>query len=136
MMSKAEEHPNILQHVAPFDPDKSYNPLQSFATYALSPNVFAVQCCRKKTSNNSSTSDKNSASFSEKELPRFFLGLVDQMTAMIFRQFYMTQRPSLFTLISYCAIVFSYALMFGNGWFTACDGFYGASACRVRHMKQ
>jgi len=39
-----------------------------------------------------------------------------------------TQRPSLFTLISYCAIVFSFALMFANGWFTACDGFYGASA--------
>jgi len=41
----------------------------------------------------------------------------------------------LFTLISYCAIVFSFALMFVNGWFTACDGFYGASACRLSHMK-
>ena len=48
MMSTAEEHPNILLHVAPFDHDKSYNPLQSFATYALSLNVFIVQCCRKK----------------------------------------------------------------------------------------
>jgi len=26
----------------------------------------------------------------------------------------MTQRPSLFTLINYCAIVFSFALMFAN----------------------
>jgi len=68
---KAEEHPNILLHLAPFDHDENYNPLQSFATYALSPNVFAVQCCRKKTWNNSSTSDKNSASYSKKVLPRF-----------------------------------------------------------------
>jgi len=28
------------------------------------------------------------------------------MTATVFRQSYMTQRLSLFTLISYCAIVF------------------------------
>jgi len=42
----------------------------------------------------------------------------------------------LFTLISYCAIVFSFALMFANGWFTACDGFYGASAYWLSHMKQ
>jgi len=41
------------------------------------------------------------------------------MTATVFRQSYMTQRPSLFTLISYCAIVFSFALIFANGWFTA-----------------
>jgi len=47
--------------------------LQSFTTYSLSPNIFAVQCCRKKTSNNLPTSDKNSAPFSKKELPRFFL---------------------------------------------------------------
>jgi len=51
------------------------------------------------------------------------------MTATVFRQSYMTQRPSLFTLNSYCAIVFSFALMFANGWFTAWDGFCGASAC-------
>jgi len=51
------------------------------------------------------------------------------MTATVFRQSYMAQRPSLFTLISYCAIVFSFALMFANGWFTACDGIYDASAC-------
>jgi len=62
-------------------------------------------------------------------------GLVDQMTATVFRQSYVTQRPSLFTLISYCAIVFSFALMFTNGWFTACDGFYGASAYWLSHMK-
>jgi len=47
-----------------------------------------------------------------------------------------TQRPSLFTLINYCAIVFSFALMFTNGWFTACNGFYGASAYWLSHMKQ
>ena len=63
-------------------------------------------------------------------------GLVDQMTATVFRQSYVTQHPSLFTLISYCAIVFSFALMYANGWFTACDGFYGASAYWLSHMKQ
>ena len=42
----------------------------------------------------------------------------------VFRQSYMTQPPSLFTLISYCAIVFSFSLIFANGWFTSCDGFY------------
>jgi len=61
--------------------------------------------------------------------------LVDQMTAAAFRQSCMTRRPSLFTLISYCAIVFSFALIFVNSWFTACDGFYGA-ACWLSHMKQ
>jgi len=45
-------------------------------------------------------------------------------------------NSSLFTLISYCAIVFSFALMFANGWFTACDGFYCASAYWLSHMKQ
>jgi len=45
-----------------------------------------------------------------------------------FHQSHTTQRPSLFALISYCAIVFSFALMFANGWFTSCDDFYGASA--------
>jgi len=58
------------------------------------------------------------------------------MTATVFRQSYMRQRPSLFTLINYCAIVFPLALMFVNGWFTACDGFYDASACWLSHMKQ
>jgi len=69
-------------------------------------------------------------------LSKVINGLVDQMTATVFRQSYVTQRPSLFTLISKCAIVFSFALMFTNGWFTACDGFYGASACWLSHMKQ
>jgi len=64
------------------------------------------------------------------------MGLVDQMTATVFRQSNMTQRPSLFTLISNCAIVFSFALTFANGWFTVCDGFHGASACWLSHMKQ
>jgi len=32
--------------------------------------------------------------------------------------------------------VFSFALIFANGWFTACDGFYGASAYWLSHMKQ
>jgi len=58
------------------------------------------------------------------------------MTATVFRQSYMTQRPSLFTPISYRAMVFSFALIFANGWFTACDGFYGASAYWLSHMKQ
>jgi len=58
------------------------------------------------------------------------------MTATVIRQSCMTQRPSLFTLINYCAIVFSFALMFATGWLTACDGFYDASACRLSHMKQ
>jgi len=58
------------------------------------------------------------------------------MTATVFRQSYMTQRPSLFTLINYCAIVFSFTLVFANGWFTACDSFYDASACWLSHMKQ
>ena len=57
------------------------------------------------------------------------------MTAAVFRQSYMTQRPSLLTLISYCAIVFSFALIFANGWFAACDGFCGALACWLSHMK-
>jgi len=26
--------------------------------------------------------------------------------------------------------------MFANGWFNAYDGFYGASACCLSHMKQ
>jgi len=58
------------------------------------------------------------------------------MTAMIFRQSYMTHRSSLFTPISYYAIVFSFALIFANGWFTACDGFHYASAYWLSHMKQ
>jgi len=45
-------------------------------------------------------------------------------------------HPSLSTLINYCAIVFSFVLMFDNGWLTGCDGFYDASACWLRHMKQ
>jgi len=66
---------------------------------------------------------------------KWLTGLVDQMTATVFRQTYMTQRPSLFTPISY-AVVFSFALIFANGWCTACDGFYGASAYWLSHMKQ
>jgi len=58
------------------------------------------------------------------------------MTATVFRQSYMTQRPSLLTLINYCAIVFPLALMFANGWFTRCDGFNDAFACWLIHMKQ
>jgi len=57
------------------------------------------------------------------------------MTATVFRQSCITQRPSLFTPISYYAIVFSLALNFANGWFTTCDGFYGA-AYWLSHMKQ
>jgi len=58
------------------------------------------------------------------------------MTATVFRQSYMTQRPSAFKLISYYDLVFSFALVFANGWFTACNGFYGASAYWLSHMKQ
>jgi len=58
------------------------------------------------------------------------------MTATVFRQSYMAQRLSLFTPISCHAIVFSFALIFANGWFTACDGFYGASAYWLSHMTQ
>jgi len=58
------------------------------------------------------------------------------MTATVFRQSYMTQRPSLFTLLNYCAIVFLLALMLADGWFTACDGFYCASAGWLSHVKQ
>jgi len=39
------------------------------------------------------------------------------MTAMVLHQSNMTQHPSLFALISYCAIAFSFALTFTNGWF-------------------
>jgi len=62
--------------------------------------------------------------------------VLTSMTATVFRQSYITQHPSLFTLISYCVIVFSFALIFANGWFTACDDFYGASAYWLSHMKQ
>jgi len=58
------------------------------------------------------------------------------MTATVFRQSYMTQRPSLFAPITYYAIVSSFALIFANGWFIACNGFYGASAYWLRYMKQ
>jgi len=58
------------------------------------------------------------------------------MTATAFRQSYMTQRLSLFTPISYYAIMFSFALIFAIGWFTACDGFSGASAYWLSHTKQ
>ena len=44
--------------------------------------------------------------------------------------------PLFVTLINYCAIVFSFALIFANCWLTACDGFYDASACWLSHMKQ
>jgi len=30
--------------------------------------------------------------------------------------------------------IFSFALMFTNGWFTACDDFYDASACWLSHI--
>jgi len=37
---------------------------------------------------------------------------------MVLHQSYMTQYHSLFTLISYYATVFSFALMFTDGWLT------------------
>ena len=48
MMSTATERPNILGYLAPFDHYISCNPHQPFATYALSPNVYAVKGCHKK----------------------------------------------------------------------------------------
>jgi len=30
----------------------------------------------------------------------------------------------------------AWSVMFANGWLTACDGFYDASACWLSHMKQ
>jgi len=39
------------------------------------------------------------------------------MTAMVLHHSYMTQHPSFFTLISYCAIAFLFALMFTSNWF-------------------
>jgi len=36
----------------------------------------------------------------------------------------------------FCHCVFIGAPIFANGWFTACDGFYGASAYWLSHMKQ
>jgi len=41
-----------------------------------------------------------------------------------------------FSLLSRWLKPYSFALMFANGWFTACDGFYGASAYWLSHMKQ
>jgi len=40
------------------------------------------------------------------------------MTAMVIQQSYMIQYHSLFELISYYAIIVSFALMFTDGWFT------------------
>jgi len=59
------------------------------------------------------------------------------MTAIVFHQSYVTQYHSLFTLISYYALVFSFALMFTDGWFTWCViAFRIASAYLLSHMKQ
>jgi len=41
------------------------------------------------------------------------------MTATVFHQSYMTQPPSLFTPISYYAVVFSFALIFAK-WLVYC----------------
>jgi len=59
------------------------------------------------------------------------------MTAMVPHQSYMTQHPSLFTLISYCAIAFSFALMFTIvvGLLRAMAS-CSASVCWLSHMKQ
>jgi len=58
------------------------------------------------------------------------------MTAIALHQSYMTQHPSLFALISYYAIVFSFTLL-TDGWFTSCAmAFCGANACWLSHMKQ
>jgi len=59
------------------------------------------------------------------------------MTAMVPHQSYMTQHPSLFTLINHCVIAFSFALMF-----TIVVGLLSAMVpcsspvCWLTHMKQ
>ena len=65
MMSTAEEHPNILLHM-----------IKAIIVFSHSQLMLSLQTSSlcsivAKKSNNSSTSDKNSASFSKKELPRF-----------------------------------------------------------------
>jgi len=59
------------------------------------------------------------------------------MTAVVPHQSYVTQHPSLFTLIGRCVIAFSFALMF-----TIVVGLLSAMAsssgrgCWLNHMKQ
>jgi len=55
------------------------------------------------------------------------------MTATVFRQSCMTQHPFLFAPISYYAIVFSFALIFANGWFTVCDCLLAESHETINH---
>jgi len=63
--------------------------------------------------------------------------LVDWLTAMVLHQSYSAQYHSFFTLISYYDIVFSFALMFPDGWFTwYAMVFCIASAYYLSHMKQ
>jgi len=59
------------------------------------------------------------------------------MTAVVPQQSYMTQHPSLFTLINYCVIAFSFALMF-TIVFSLLSAMASCSApvCWLSHMKQ
>jgi len=59
------------------------------------------------------------------------------MTAVVPHQSYVTQHPSLITLINHCAIAFSFALMFTIvvdllSAMASC----GAPVCWLSHMKQ
>ena len=59
------------------------------------------------------------------------------MIAVVPHQSYMTQHPTLLTLINYCVIAFSFALMFTimNGLPSAMASCCGP-ACWLSHMKQ
>ena len=48
------------------------------------------------------------------------MGLVEQMSAMVFHQSYVKQLQSWFTLINYLAIVFSLILISTNNWLLIC----------------
>jgi len=58
------------------------------------------------------------------------------MTAMVFHQSNVTQHLSLLSLISYCAIAFSFALVFTKLVVLSAMASYSASACWLSHMKQ
>jgi len=59
------------------------------------------------------------------------------MTVVVPHQSYMTQHPSLFTLINHCVTAFSFALMFTIvvGLLSAMASYCGL-VCWLSHMKQ
>jgi len=46
--------------------------------------------------------------------------MVDYITTIVLHQSYRTQCHSLFTLITYYGILFSFIIMFTDNWFTYC----------------